>query len=412
MIHFAIVVVPKGDDGWPLEDVAGLTHIDRTLMELRAAGIDSVHLCCDPETLKHLRLHIARCAVDQRLPAVYLHDQSAPTALQVPGLALLMDGRRVYHQELLRNAVSQNAEVAYLTDHGEPAGIRVVSQRSFDDAAPFESFQTVQIPDGTFAQPADSPQARKVAERLIFRSLIKPNDGWFSVHLNRPISTRISKILVRYSIHPNMVTMFSILVAIASGAFSTMGTYFGFAIGGVLFQLYSVLDGVDGEIARVKHLCSRTGQWLDSTADHVSNVLYFACVTIGVYRALGSVLLLEVGIAVVALNIMALSIMFWQLATQFNSGSMLGYQWDIKKPENRDRPLNKFLLSLEPFMRQDCYSLSFMVMALAGMAWLILPTALVAFSIYLTVILTQTVRRFLVARRRRRTPSMSARHLP
>src|SRR5690606_26253831 len=53
-------------------------------------------------------------------------------------------------------------------------------------------------------------------------------------------------------------------------------------IAGTLMQLNSILDGCDGELARVRFQGSKLGQWLDTVGDDLSNVLFWAALAIGV----------------------------------------------------------------------------------------------------------------------------------
>ena len=46
-------------------------------------------------------------------------------------------------------------------------------------------------------------------------------------------------------------------------------------------QLNSILDGCDGELARVRFEGSKLGQWLDTIGDDLSNVIFWAAVAYG-----------------------------------------------------------------------------------------------------------------------------------
>jgi phosphatidylglycerophosphate synthase len=56
-------------------------------------------------------------------------------------------------------------------------------------------------------------------------------------------------------------------------------------LGGALFQAQSVLDGCDGEIARLTYRFSRLGQWLDSVGDDLTNYAFFLGLAVGQARA-------------------------------------------------------------------------------------------------------------------------------
>jgi len=48
------------------------------------------------------------------------------------------------------------------------------------------------------------------------------------------------------------------------------GTWATLALGALLVQLQSILDGCDGEIARLKFKSSKIGEWLDNVLDDQS----------------------------------------------------------------------------------------------------------------------------------------------
>ena len=64
--------------------------------------------------------------------------------------------------------------------------------------------------DGRFWIDVDDPKSLKKAEKALLDQLKdKPNDGPISRHLNRPLSIRISKLLVNYPVTPNLISFFS-----------------------------------------------------------------------------------------------------------------------------------------------------------------------------------------------------------
>ena len=381
----AVILQIGEDPQGPFTNVAGLPLVERNLMGLRRAGVKLVHVVCGRNTRQDVWEHF-RGREDRRLPEVKVDDPA-----DLPERFVVLDGRRVFHNNLLIDAVEHDEEVSFFQD-GEPAGIAVSRPGLALDSSLFGSQKKIEVSEGAWSLPADTPADARKAKRLVFRSLIKPTDGWFSVNLNRPVSMSISKILVNFPVHPNVVTIFTTLVGIASGLFPMLGTYLGFAVGGLLYQLASILDGVDGELARVKYLGSRTGEWMDTVGDDLTNVIYLAGVTVGVSRSMDATLLVWVGIASVIVFVITHAIMYWLLAVKFHSGDMFGFQWDHKKTDKPPSRLSRILNSLEPFTRRDCYAFSFMVLALAQVAWVALPLALIFTGGTLVVMLGQMFR--------------------
>lgn len=105
----------------------------------------------------------------------------------------------------------------------------------------------------------------------------KPGDGIVSRHINRPISTRISRLLLRWpAIRPVHATALAALFGLLMTVSLFSGKPEGLIAGAVLFQIASVIDGVDGEIARATHRTSAQGAMMDTVTDGFTNVAFLA----------------------------------------------------------------------------------------------------------------------------------------
>jgi len=104
------------------------------------------------------------------------------------------------------------------------------------------------------------------ARRRLRRSLAKDSDGAVSHYLNRPISTRLSMALSPLRIPPNALSCATFLVGMLGAYFLARGRALP---GGLLIQASSVLDGMDGETARLLWRHSAAGALLDSALDRV-----------------------------------------------------------------------------------------------------------------------------------------------
>lgn len=109
----------------------------------------------------------------------------------------------------------------------------------------------------------DTPEDIEKAKKLLVKTAIKgAGDGFISRNLNRKVSTRISPYLVD-KFTPNQITVFTSLL----GMLSAVIAFFSPALGGILLQISSMLDGLDGEIARAQMRTTKFGAWLDSVLD-------------------------------------------------------------------------------------------------------------------------------------------------
>ena len=112
----------------------------------------------------------------------------------------------------------------------------------------------------------------------------KPQDGFVSRFLNRPISSRVTSVLVKFPIHPSAFTASIFVLPIAAGLFLLRGNYLNVLLGAAIFQVFSILDGCDGEIARARNLESKFGERLDSVCDFLGSLIYVLALGIGLNR--------------------------------------------------------------------------------------------------------------------------------
>src|SRR5256884_7762050 len=113
----------------------------------------------------------------------------------------------------------------------------------------------------------------------------KPQDGLVSRFLNRPISRRITSVLLKFPIHPSTWTISICLLPLIAGVFLVRGDYVSIVIGAAIFQVFSILDGCDGEIARAKNLESKLGERLDYFCDFMASLLYVLALGFGLHHS-------------------------------------------------------------------------------------------------------------------------------
>jgi len=123
------------------------------------------------------------------------------------------------------------------------------------------------------------------AESWLLRSSGKSRDGFVSRYLNRPISRTVSRFLLKTPITPNLWTWLITLFPVIGFLFLIRGDYFGFLTGAVFFNVQSILDGCDGEIARAKYLDSEKGPGIDAIGDLISLLLFSLALGVGLFRS-------------------------------------------------------------------------------------------------------------------------------
>ena len=150
---------------------------------------------------------------------------------------------------------------------------------------------------GHYWMDVDTPQDIRNAKKMLLRTLTKVNDGWISRKINRKFSTRLFTplILKLYAkISPNIVSVLSAAVGVLAGLFF----FFQKAVpGGILVQLASILDGCDGEIARLKKMSSPFGNFFDALLDRYTDsiilfgMFYYSLSSGNIARLLGGLTL-------------------------------------------------------------------------------------------------------------------------
>ena len=134
--------------------------------------------------------------------------------------------------------------------------------------------------DGLGWTDVDTPEELKRARKmLVFTAVKGTGDGFISRHINRKISTRISYLLVE-RVAPNGMTV----ITFAIGILSALLTLVSLPAAGILYQLSSILDGVDGELARVQMRASRFGGYIDSILDRYVDGTFLALLAYSTLR--------------------------------------------------------------------------------------------------------------------------------
>jgi phosphatidylglycerophosphate synthase len=126
-----------------------------------------------------------------------------------------------------------------------------------------------------------TPREVRAAETWLLRSLIKASEGFMSRHLERRISLALTRWLVRTRVTPNMITVVSVGIGLCGAPFFLSTAPLAQLAGALLFLTHSILDGCDGEIARLKFLESRGGAVLDFWGDNLVHQAIFTCMAVG-----------------------------------------------------------------------------------------------------------------------------------
>ncbi len=135
------------------------------------------------------------------------------------------------------------------------------------------------VPHGDIARhPIATRADRAAAHRMLYRILTKPQDNALARYVYRPVSSRISRLLLQTPITAMHVSsLVAILVAIGCWL-TTYASTNKMIAGALIIVVAAYFDCCDGEIARVKLQASRAGAWMDTIVDELSSIGYMLAI--------------------------------------------------------------------------------------------------------------------------------------
>ncbi|HYL60156.1 MAG TPA: CDP-alcohol phosphatidyltransferase family protein, partial [Candidatus Acidoferrales bacterium] len=132
------------------------------------------------------------------------------------------------------------------------------------------------------------PEDREEAELRLARAVREESaqkDAPMARWVDRKVSWRISYRLARTKVTPNMVTIANPAFGLVCAWLFSIPNYWVRLLAAIFFLLSITLDGVDGELARLKMTESKFGGALDVVTDNVVHVAVFIGLLAGCYRA-------------------------------------------------------------------------------------------------------------------------------
>lgn len=117
------------------------------------------------------------------------------------------------------------------------------------------------------------------------RAASAASDGPLARWIDRRVSLRISRWLVHHThLRPNHITIIGTAVGLLAAAVLSVGTYQTGIAGTLLFLCATIIDGCDGEVARLKFQESPFGEKFDVITDNIVHVAVFVGLAIGLYH--------------------------------------------------------------------------------------------------------------------------------
>ncbi|HVE14366.1 MAG TPA: CDP-alcohol phosphatidyltransferase family protein, partial [Elusimicrobiota bacterium] len=237
-----------------LERLGGMTVLERQLFTLARAGITRVWVAAQKPRgggLEKLRMPAGL----QTFWVDMVGD--SPSECKPPYLG--MSGDHVVRVDALRQILSQqHSKPISFQDESGRGVVQVIARRT-DGFVPHEK---VPMPPGS-CHVLQNPPDLGPALPWLLKSAVKSSDGFMARVFDRHVSLAVTRRLLNTSVTPNFMTLLSTALGLCGAALMTDG-HRPFMVGGALLVwLHTLLDGCDGEMARLKFLESRWGGILD-----------------------------------------------------------------------------------------------------------------------------------------------------
>jgi phosphatidylglycerophosphate synthase len=367
----------------PMADVCGMPHLLRLACAAEAAGVERILVVWNgPEVPPDL----SQLAQDERLRGRTLRLVTTPpdAAGADDDAILVVRADRVFHRDLpktLARAASRTRRaVLELQGQSEPFGSALIARRTYAGAiarvaadagglaALIHSLRRddevaqAEPPWGAFETPARDARALAAAERRMLVSLRKPQDGIASKYVNRYVSLFLTLLLMRTGVRPNHISMFNLLVGVAGGVVCGFGGWLAGVIGMLLVELGSIVDGTDGELARLQYRPSKLGEWLDTLSDDLANI----SILIGLGLNLSATVSWAMPAAMAAVGAFAVTqtVAYWMMARVIRSGDLMSFWGD--SANGGTTPFMRALWVVQQIARRDFFVSVYVVLALIG----------------------------------------------
>lgn len=148
------------------------------------------------------------------------------------------------------------------------------------------------------------------AEQTLRRSSYKSTDAKIA-RFNRSISLPISVRLIRTPLTANQLSLILVALGFYSAWLFSIGAYLPGVLGGFLSLAASVLDGCDGEIARLKYQESALGCWIETIGDYSYYIAVFVGLTMGAVRHTGWEIFYWFGTAALAGTLLSFGLLIY-----------------------------------------------------------------------------------------------------
>lgn len=97
----------------------------------------------------------------------------------------------------------------------------------------------------------------------------------------RPVAFFLVKIIYRWPVTPNQISLLSVVSGIASAMYFASGEAYNWRVGALLLLAGNLLDCLDGQLARLQGSGTFFGRIVDGVADYITGIAVFIALGVG-----------------------------------------------------------------------------------------------------------------------------------
>lgn len=219
------------------------------------------------------------------------------------------------------------------------------------------------------------------AEHHLRRSSYKDTDATVA-RFNRQISLPISIALIPTPLTPNQLSVILVAIGFYSGWLFSFGSYRAGLVAAFLSLAASVLDGCDGEIARLKYQESALGCWIETVGDYSYYIAIFIGMTFGAVHQTGWGLFYWIGMAAIGGTLLTFALLIY-LRTRITAGQPTRLHAVARERFNADASLwTRITWNLAFVATRAAMPYGIMVLALVSALPLVIVLAAVGSNMY------------------------------
>jgi phosphatidylglycerophosphate synthase len=300
------IIVAPDDRG--LHPLYGIPVVTRLVLILRKLRFEAIHVIGGAETLQSV--------LSDLIPSHSFHPADRPDSaasaaerLEIPlnEPVLALRANHVVDRRSLGLFLKAGADktAAFMSGQGNLNGdgaylalpshlatvIHTLWTSTAEEVQLLENVTHVPSIDGLPYSLEWTAQSAIAAESRLVGALsahTRADDGFMARHFDRRLSQFMSRRLGHTKITPNQVTLVGMSIGLIAALLLSLPGYWPHLCGALLFVFCIIVDGVDGEIARLKLHESAFGHYLDVVTDNIVHAAIFVGVAFGLYHDTGN----------------------------------------------------------------------------------------------------------------------------